>query len=147
MENRKNYRVPNKTLARMQVVRLGKILFNLQFIAVAVMVASVLSFLAPAIYYLFLLCIAMLTLFTAFLNPSFSSLWAGGEALTKIAEVLAQSWKYSVPIVLVLAALSIVCLCFDKNNKHPARISISAVICAFAVIVLILRLINSGVVA
>ena len=143
MENQKAFKRTIKTLARMQVVHFGKILFNLQFIALAVMAASVLSFLIPVIYYLLLLCIALLTLFTVFINPTFLSLWSGGEALTKIAETLAQSWKYTVPIVTVLAIASLICLCFDKNKKHPARIAVSAVICIFALAVLFLKLANA----
>lgn len=144
MENQKFYKTPNKLLARMQVVHFGKILFNLQFIAVAIMIASVLSFIMPAIYYLMLICIAFLTFFTLFANPTFKSLWTGGETLTTIAEVLTQSWKYTVPIVAVLAVASIVCLCFDRNKKHPARIAISAIVCVLALVVLILKLINTG---
>lgn len=145
MENQKIFKTPNKTLARMQVVHFGKILFNLQFIAMAIMVASVLSFIMPAIYYLVLICVAMLTLFILFANPTFASLWAGGETLTKIAEVLTQSWKYTVPIVAVLAIASIICLCFDKNKKHPARITISVIICVLALVVLFFKLVNTGV--
>lgn len=144
MENQKTFKTPSKTLARMQVVHFGKILFNMQFIAVAIMAASVLSFIMPAIYYLLLIFIALLTLFTLFANPTFMSFWSGGETLTKIAEVLTQSWKYTVPIVAALAIASIICLCFDKNKKHPARIAVSAVMCILAVIVLIAKLINKG---
>lgn len=147
MENQKVYKTPSKTLARMQVVHFGKILFNLQFVAVAIMVASVLSFIMPAIYYLVLICIAFLSLFTVFANPTFMSFWSGGETLTKIASVLTQSWKYTVPIVLALAIASIVCLCLDKNQKHIARIVVSVIICVLALIVLIAKLINTGVAA
>lgn len=144
MENQKVYKTPSKTLARMQVVHLGKILFNLQFVAVAVMLASVLSFLMPAIYFLVLILITLLTLGMAFANPAFSSYWTGGEYLTHIAEVFAQSWQYTVPIVAVLAVLSIVCLCFDKTQKHTARITVSAIMCVLAVVVLVAKLINNG---
>ncbi len=139
MENQKAFKTPIKTLARMQVVHFGKILFNLQFIALAVMAASVLSFLMPVVYYLLLLCIAFLTLFLIFANPTFLSFWSGGEALAKMA----QSWKYTVPIVTVLAVASLICLCFDKNKKHTARIAVSAVICIFALAVLFLKLANT----
>lgn len=145
MENAKNFKTPKKTLVNMQVVHLGKILFNLQFIAVAVMFASVLSFLLPAIYYLMLLCISLLTLFTIYAAyPNFKNLWKGGETLTKIAEVMAQSWQYTIPIALALSVASIICLCFDRRQKHTARIVVSAVIAALAVFVLILKLINNG---
>ncbi len=144
MEKQEIFKTPRKTLARMQVVHFGKILFNLQFIALAVMAASVLSFIMPAIYYLMLLCIALLSLFIVFMNPTFTSLWSGGETLTKIAEILTLSWKYTVPIVAALALASILCLSFDTNQKHPARIVVSVIVCVIAVVVLLLKLINGG---
>lgn len=144
MENKKVYKTPKNILARMQVVHFGKILFNLEFIAVAIMLASVISFIMPALYYIMLVCIAFLSLGSLLANETFRSMWAGGETLTKIAEVLTHSWKYTVPIVLVLAIASIVCLCFDKNQKHIARIVISSIICVVALIILIFKLINSG---
>lgn len=128
----------------MQVVHFGKILFNMQFIAVAIMAASVLSFLFTAVYYLLLICAAFLSLFTLFANPTFQSLWAGGESLTAVASVLSQSWGYTVPIVIALSVGSIVCLCFDKNEKHTARIVVSAIVCVLALFVLFLKLANSG---
>lgn len=144
MENQKTFKTPTKDLAKMQVVHFGKILFNLQFIAVAIMVASVLSFIMPAIYYLLLLCAALLSLFSLFANPTFLAFWSGGETLAEIANFLSGSWKFTVPIVAVLAAGSIVCLCFDKNKKHTARIVVSAIICVLALVVLILKLVNIG---
>lgn len=144
MENQKTFRTPSKTLARMQVVHLGKIVFNMQFIVLAIMLASVLTFIMPAIYYMLLICIGMLSLFILFANPTYRAFWKGGETLTKIADVLTRSWKYTVPIVLILAAVSIICLCFDKYKKHTARIVVSAIICVIALVVLILKLINKG---
>lgn len=145
MEKQKAEKTPNKTLARMQVVHFGKILFNLQFVALAIMAASVISFILPAIYYVLLVCFAAFSLFILFANPTFKSLWSGGETLTKIAAVMLQSWKYTVPIVAVLSIVSIVCLCFDKNNKHVARIVVSAIICVLALVVLFFKLVNTGV--
>lgn len=145
MEDQRLYKTPIKTLARLQVVHLGKILFNMQFIAVAIMIASIVSFLIPAIYYIVLFCILFLSLFTLLSNESFMSLWSGGETLTKIAEALTHSWKYTIPLVAALSIASIVCLCFDKNKKQIARIVISSVTCTLALIMLFLQLANSGV--
>lgn len=144
MENQEAFKTPKKMLARMQVVHLGKILFNLQFLAVAVMAFSMLSFIFTAGYYMILICAAFLTLFTLFLNPTFRALWSGGEALTKFAEALADSWKFTVPIVAALALAAIACLCFDAKEKHTVRIVASTVICAIAVVVLITELVVTG---
>lgn len=144
MEDRKTYRTPGKTLAMMQVVRFGKILFNMQFIAVAVMVASVLSFIIPAIYYIFLIAVLLLSLFTLLTDPGFMAMLSGGETLIQITEVLSQSWKYTVPIVAVMSLASIVCLCLDKYTKHTARIVVASIMCVLSVLVLLLKLISTG---
>lgn len=138
-------KTPKGTLARMQAVHLGKILFNLQFIALAVMLASVLSFIGIAVYYIMLVAISLLTVFTIYaIYPNFVNAWTGGEKLANIAVKLAQSWTYTIPIVICLAALSIGLLCFDKNEKHIARIVVSSIIIVIALILLILQLTASG---
>lgn len=145
MKNQTSFSTPKNILARMQIVHLGKILFNLQFIALAIMAASVLSFIMPAIYYILLVSLLLFSFFTLLANPTFLSMWSGGETLTEIADVLLHSWKYTVPIVAILAAASIVCLCFDKKEKHVARIVFSAIFCVLALIVLFFKLVNTGV--
>lgn len=131
----------------MQVVHFGKILFNMQFIAVAVMIASVLSFIIPAIYYLLLICILMLSLFTLLAKPEFVALFSGGETLSKIAEALANSWNYTIAIVAVFSVASIVCLCLDKHKQQLPRIIISAVVCGIDLLILLIKLAVSGVFA
>lgn len=146
MENRDRFKTPKKTLAKMQVVHLGKILFNLQFLVLAIMLASVISFILPAIYYIVLVFLVLFSFFSLLANPTFRALWSGGEALSKVADVLLYSWKFTVPIVAIFSVASIVCLCFDKNEKHIARIVISVLIFVAAIAVLILKLLNSGAV-
>ena len=136
---------PKNILARMQVARFGKITFNLQFIAVAVMMASVLSFLAIAVYVLFLLVAIIFTLgLIIFLYPNLGAGLGSGEALATIFETLAASWTYTAPVALALSVTSIICLCFDYREKHIARIVISAVIAAVSLIVLIIKLATGG---
>ncbi len=144
MKNVKTLSTPKDTLIRMQVVHLGKILFNLQFVVVAIMLASILTFIFPAIYYLMLICAAFLSLFLLFANPTFMSMWSGGDNLLKVADILAQSWRYTVPTVFALAIAAIVCLSFDKNHKHPARIIVSVIVCGLAGVTLLAKLINKG---
>lgn len=135
----------NNILIRMQLVHLGKILFNLQFLMIAIMLASVMTFIFPAIYYLMLIAISLLTIFSIYAwYPEFSSFWAGGETLTKIATIFAHSWKYTVPITLVLAVASIVCLSFDDREKQIPRIILSVLFAVFAIIILVLKFINEG---
>ncbi len=136
---------PKNILARMQVAHLGKITFNLQFLAVAVMAASVLSFLAMAVFYLLLLAVTLVTLgliYAAY--PSLKDLWSGGAVLESIFNTLAASWPYAVPAALALSVASIIFLCFDYRQKHVARITISAVIAVISVIVLVIKLVGGA---
>lgn len=140
-----NYKTPNNLLVRMQITHLGKILFNLQFAAVAVMFASVMSFVLTAVYYIMLIAVSVFTIFSIYAwYPEFASWWKGGDTLGKITLVLAESWKYTVPIVLVLSIASIVCLSMDKNKKHTARIAVSVLVAVVAAVVLVMKLINGG---
>ena len=141
-----DYKTPKNLLARMQVVHLGKILFNLQFVALAIMMASALSFLITALYYLLLISITLGTVGIIYLvYPQFSNWWSGGETLQNITSVLAESWQFTVPVVAVLAVASIVCLCFDNQKKHISRIITSIVICVLAILVLILKLVGGTI--
>ena len=146
--DKENIKTPSNMLARMQVVHFGKILFNLQFIALVVMIFSVATLLLVPLYYLVLLAVSLITLFTVYvIYPEFSSLWALGETFTEFAVKISQSWVYTVPILAVLSAASIVCLCMDKSYKHTARIAVSGVVLGIAAIVLIVKLaIGSGAV-
>lgn len=146
MENQKKFKTPKNVLARMQVVHFGKVLFNMQFIVVAIMAASVISFIIPFLYYIMLASILVFSLFSLLANDTFMSLWSGGETLTKIASILTQSWKYTVPLVAILSIASIVCLCFDKHEKHIAKIVVSVIICVIALVVLFFKLVNMGVI-
>ena len=138
-------RTPKNILLRMQIARFGKITFNLQFLAVAFMAASVLSFLSVAVFYLFMLIITIATLGLIYVAyPSLMDLWSGGETLEAIFNTLAAGWTYAVPAAIALSVASIICLCFDYREKHVARISVSAVIAALSVIVLIIKLVGGA---
>lgn len=144
MEELQTYKTPKNILVKMQVVHFGKILFNLQFLAFAIILASVLTFIFPAIYYLMLICIAVFSLFTLFANPTFMSYWSGGDKLLQVADIFTHSWKYTIPIILALAITSIICLSFDRKQKHTTRIIVSVIIAVLASFILILKLINGG---
>lgn len=144
MEKPNAFKTPNGLLARMQAVRFGKILFNLQFVALAVMAASVLSFLFVAAYYIVLIFITIITLFTLLGNDTFLMLWSGGEVLVEVTEKLAYSWKFTVPIAMALSALSVACLCLDRYDKHGVRIAVSTTVFAASLIVLVVKLVSTG---
>lgn len=53
----------NSILLRIQIVHFGKILFNFEILTLAVMLACVMTFIFPAIYYILLFSISVITLF------------------------------------------------------------------------------------
>ncbi len=138
MENQKIFKTPKKTLARMQVVHLGKILFNLQ-IVMALIVASPLPFIIYPMYYAALILISFFTGFILFVDPRFVSLW-DPTRIYAIMNPLVSGWAYTVPIVIGLSLLSILCLYFDKNNRHLKRMITSIVIIVIVLIYLIFRI-------
>lgn len=138
MENQKLFRPSKKELARMQVIEFGKILFNLQII-MTLIVASPLPFAVYPLYYAGLLLISIFTGFIIFAYPSFVSLW-NPRRLYMFLTSLNNSWKITIPIVIGLVLLSILCLSFDKSNKHLKRIITSIVIIVYVIIYLIFRL-------
>lgn len=142
------YKTPKGILARMQAVHFGKILFNLQFLAVAAMAASALSVFATVVFYLFMVIMTIGSVGLIYvLYPPFAGWWAGGEKLQEIMEVLAVSWQYAVPVALALSLGSIVLLCFDRDERHAGRIVVSALVALFSIVFLIVKWINAGGVA
>lgn len=143
MEN--ETKTPKKILAQMQLARLGKIAFVWQFIAVAVMLVSVITFLAAAMYYLVLIVIILGSAFLILLSSDFQNWLNAGDGIMQFSVSLANWWKYAAPVALALSVLSIVCLCADRHRKHLARIILSALVALFAVIYYIVKLIYTGV--
>lgn len=139
MEDKKMLKTPSDVLVRMQVVRLGKILFCLQFVAISVMYASLLTIIAYPFYYVILVSIAILTLFSIFAwSPGFKSWW-NPVGLNNMFLLLAKSWKFTVPIALILSIAAFACLCFDKYDRHVKKKASCVLICVLAIIYLILR--------
>lgn len=143
VENHNTMKTPHRVLIKMQLVHLGKILFNFEIVALCILFSSVLSFAITVVYYMFLIIVSLITLGLIYaIYPEISSWWSGGETLTNIAHTLAQSWKYTIPIVVALAIASIICLCFDRHRKHTGRIVASIIIGVIALVILVLQLIG-----
>lgn len=141
------YKLPKGLSARLQLTHLGKILFNLQFIPLVVIIASVLSFFVVAMFYLLLLMISIGTLGLIYIVfPNMLNWWAGGESLLALTEWLALCVPYIAPAGIALSVLSIVLLCFDFREKQIARIIISVIVAIITAIALAFYL-NAGGVA
>ncbi len=145
MENQEAFKTPNKILARMQIVHLGKILFNLAIIALLIMLSSVVSFTITLLYYLLLIAITIGTFGLIYgIYPDIAKWWSGGDKLMEMTTALAESWRYTIPIVLALSLASIICLCFDRLHPSKARIVMAVIIALLALMVLILKMMGGG---
>lgn len=116
----------------MQVVRFGKICFNLEIAALVIMLVSFLSVMISMavmiMYYLVLFIVLIGSLFFILMDEGYRKLWSSSDWVTKIGDAMGQCWHYLTPVAGVLAVVSIVCLCFDKNQKHFVRIAISVLV-------------------
>lgn len=143
--NPQKLKTPKAELARMQAVHLGVILFNLQFLAVAFMLAGVFSFIVVVLFYFFMIIVTLGSLGIIYLlYPSFGSWWAGGEVLQDIAVRLAGGWVYAVPIALALSVSSIILLSFDSEQRHVGRIVVCVIVALLTVAFLIFKWLNAG---
>ena len=134
----------DKLLANMQIARLGKITFILQFISLAIMFLGIISFTLVLAYYFVLCMIALCTLFLILFDPEFLALFSAGDGVLNFSMIIASWWKFTAPITLCISTLSIVCLCLDKSKKNIAKIIISAIVAAVALIYLISFIIQLG---
>ncbi len=137
-------KTPNKILAQMQTARLGKIAFALQFIALAVMLLSVFSFIVFLAYIVVILVLAFFMLFRLYFSPIFESWWAAGLNIINFAVMTVKWWVYTAPVTLVLSAVSIGCLCADRKNKHTVKIVLSVIVAALTLGYIITNLIIMG---
>lgn len=136
--SKKNYKTD--MLSRMQVVHLGKILFNLEFLVLIIMLSSVISILIPVVFYLFMLLISLVTFFSIYIiYPEFASWWGSGTVMLNISEMLNQSWKYTVPILIVISILAIICLSNDKSKSNKGKIICSIIMASIALLIFIFR--------
>lgn len=137
---RKIIETPSSILIRMQVVHFGKILFNLEVVALLIVLSSILTFLSAVVYYTFLLFITVGTFGLIYaLYPTFSTWWSGGETLLNVSVYLSENWKYTIPLVFVLSVASAICLGFEKGNKQVVKIAISMIIALFALVIFIFK--------
>ncbi len=139
MDNQDKFKTPNKALVRMQVVRLGKILFTLQVIA-SIALASPFTFAIYPLYYAALILLTLFTGFTLFIAyPGFASWWDPARIYNFTISIL-DTWKYMIPLILIISLLSILCLSFDKNKKHLGRMLASIIMMVLVIIYVLFRL-------
>lgn len=118
------------SIGALRVLHLGKILSNFAILGAVLCIASLVSFLLLALYYLILIAVLLGTLFLILIAyPEFTNLFTGGEQLTQLLVTFSNTCVPIIaPITAVISALSIAVLAISKQRNVTVRI-VFAVIC------------------
>lgn len=112
-----------KSVSSQRLAHLGKILFNLSILGAVLCIASLISYVLIAFYYLILIMILLCTLFLILVYvPDFMDLFKGGEGMMELLVMFSNTYVPIIaPVTSVLAALSIAALALSRQ-KNVARI-------------------------
>ena len=128
--------VPNNIKIRAFCVRLGKIFFNLSIVLLLLSYCSVLSFMATAVVAVVAFAIIVLSVGTIFIAvPNFAEYI--GNILNVSVSVNAfflNYWYIFIPGTILCSILSLVLLLLNDQRKNVARIVISSIIIALALL-------------
>lgn len=133
----------NPSLAKMEFnnfgLRLGKIFFNLAIFLLIFCVCGMVSLLSTAFLFLVGAVVTILSMGTIFVYaPNFwNSIVAGMKATANFSNFVLGNAYIFLSITILLSALSVVLLALDRQNKHTARIVVSSINLAFAVLFMI----------
>ena len=133
-----NVELTKKDLRMMRINHAGRILSNLTFIGVGLLIAGIFGFVVTLGYYLILLIIAFLTLFIIFMSPAYMAAWGGGNSIWKITSFLTAAGMALWPLTLLCGVTSIILLSIDKKNLPTARIVLTAIATFISIIALII---------
>lgn len=153
--------VPNKVANQMHLGHLGKIFSNLSIVCLLISLAGVLSFVLYAIIevlgvfaviLMFLIIILTLGAILAIIPGYWGTMktlisWFGslGTIMEKVGAIITKIWPIVIPLAIAFAVTSLICLIFDKTQKHTARIVFSSIVIVIAIIVLIVFLVGGAV--
>lgn len=140
--NETNYVTPAGETTRMYLTRLGIILSNISIASAVISVLILLAGILQILFYLVLILIAMVTLFTVFLNPEYRKMFSGQNQLTDFITSAMQVLPFTAGASLICAIASIVLLVFDKHERHTGRIIWSGIVIGLLVIVIIAALLS-----
>lgn len=143
MENNIKNNIPakfTKYTAAAYSVHLGKILSNISIVCMVICLSSLISTLIVGLTFVFGLIFIILTFGTVFvIIPNYwNRLISSGDLLGYLSSFMETTWPYLAPIGIICAVVSIVLLSMDKYEKHPFRITVSSIIIAITIILLIL---------
>lgn len=139
------YKPTKNQSARIQLAHFGKILFGLQFIPLAIILAGLLSAVVMVFLYLIVLLVLLATLFLILIAaPDFISSLQSGEVIGEITQGIMSITPYTASITLTLSVLSIVFLCCDFRKKDIPRIVVSSVVSVLAIVALAIFYFTTG---
>lgn len=124
------------SIGALRVSHLGKILSNFAILGVVLCIASLVSFLLLALYYLILIAVLLGTLFLILIAyPEFIDLFAGGEQLTELMVTFTNTCVPIIaPITIVVSVAAIAALAMSKQKNITTRLVIS-IICSVAAVI------------
>ncbi len=128
------------------LIRLGKIFSNISIFSLILCFCGILSFVATAFILLIGLTIILLTIGTIFIVvPNyFEIIMSASQISAKISAFFLENFYIFVSIAIVGAILSLVLLLLDKRTKHTARIVVSSIVIAVAIITIIVFALGVG---
>lgn len=121
------------------LIRLGKIFSNMSIVLVLLCLCGIFSFVGTAIVILICVYIIIITVGTIFIiNPDFFSLFTNVVEVTgEISIFFLENFYIFAGLTIATSILSLILLVLDRRTKHVARIVLSSVVLAVALICLI----------
>ncbi len=128
------------------LIRLGKIFSNISILSLILCFCGVISFAATAFILLIGLTIILLSIGTIFIVvPNyFEIIMSASQISAKISAFFLENFYIFVSVAIVGSILSLVLLLLDKRTKHTARIVVSSIVIAVAIITIIVFALGVG---
>lgn len=136
-----------KSVASLRTAHLGKILFNFSILGAVLCVASFLSFILIAFYYIILIVTLLGTVFLILIYmPEFAELFADGQKMMDFIVIFSNNWVPVIaPVTAVIAAMSIVLLAISKQRNVTVRIVFASIFLVVGVVFTFLRYVVGGI--
>ncbi len=138
---------PPGEATRMVLTRLGIICSNLSIIFVVLSFLAIVGVFLSVFYYMFLICIVVLTLFTILADPNFRGLFGGNGGFVEFITKLATISPAFMGLSAVFSIASIILLSTDKHHRHTGRIVFSGIsigIVAILALVFVFSIMGKG---
>ncbi|MFA6860560.1 MAG: hypothetical protein WCR30_04155 [Clostridia bacterium] len=126
-----NTSVPRSELSRRFFARIGVILSTIGLLGVIFTIGTALSFLAVALYMVFLILILMLSMFVLLAKPEFMALFGEASKISEFVSTVSVAVPYILAGSAVCSVLSIILVSLDKNwskSKSAKAVSIISLI-------------------